>query len=103
MTPQPAELEDLLGFVEPLLAQVGARMAAAAELKVPLVVDVAVAPMTVEAALLFEAAKRLYGLYLTHFTSVEGGVGDAKIGAAAASFSPTVPRWSASSIVRRRL
>ena len=33
-------------------------------------------------ALLFEAAKRLYGLYLTHFTSVEGGVGDAKIGAA---------------------
>jgi len=33
-------------------------------------------------ALLFEVAKRLYGLYLTHFASIEGGVADAKIGAA---------------------
>jgi membrane protein len=33
-------------------------------------------------AVLFEVAKRLYGLYLVHFASVEGAVGDANIGAA---------------------
>jgi membrane protein len=33
-------------------------------------------------ALLFEAAKRLYGLYLAHFASVGGASGDANIGAA---------------------
>jgi len=33
-------------------------------------------------ALLFEAAKRLYGLYLAHFASVGGAGGDANIGAA---------------------
>ncbi len=33
-------------------------------------------------AVLFEVAKRLYGLYLTHFASVEGAIGDANIGAA---------------------
>ena len=33
-------------------------------------------------ALLFEAAKRLYGLYLTHFASVGSSGGDANIGAA---------------------
>jgi membrane protein len=33
-------------------------------------------------AVLFEVAKRLYGLYLAHFASVEGAVGDANIGAA---------------------
>jgi membrane protein len=33
-------------------------------------------------ALLFEAAKRLYGLYLAHFASVGGAAGDANIGAA---------------------
>jgi membrane protein len=33
-------------------------------------------------ALLFEAAKRLYGLYLANFASLEGQVGDANIGAA---------------------
>jgi membrane protein len=33
-------------------------------------------------AVLFEVAKRLYGLYLLHFASVEGAIGDANIGAA---------------------
>ncbi len=33
-------------------------------------------------ALLFEAAKRLYGLYLTHFASAGSSGGDARIGAA---------------------
>jgi membrane protein len=33
-------------------------------------------------ALLFEVAKRLYGLYLAHFASVGGAAGDANIGAA---------------------
>jgi len=33
-------------------------------------------------AVLFEVAKRLYGLYLTHFASIESSVGDANIGAA---------------------
>ncbi len=33
-------------------------------------------------ALLFEVAKRLYGLYLANFASVEGQLGDANIGAA---------------------
>jgi len=33
-------------------------------------------------AVLFEVAKRLYGLYLTHFASVESAGGDANIGAA---------------------
>ena len=33
-------------------------------------------------AVLFEVAKRLYGLYLAHFASVESAVGDANIGAA---------------------
>jgi membrane protein len=33
-------------------------------------------------ALLFEAAKRLYGLYLTHFADVGSAAGDANIGAA---------------------
>lgn len=33
-------------------------------------------------ALLFEAAKRLYGLYLAHFASVGSAAGDANIGAA---------------------
>jgi membrane protein len=33
-------------------------------------------------AVLFEVAKRLYGLYLAHFASIEGAVGDANIGAA---------------------
>jgi membrane protein len=33
-------------------------------------------------ALLFELAKRLYGLYLTHFASVGSAAGDANIGAA---------------------
>lgn len=33
-------------------------------------------------AVLFEVAKRLYGLYLAHFASVESSVGDANIGAA---------------------
>jgi membrane protein len=32
-------------------------------------------------AVLFEVAKRLYGLYLSHFASLEGHVGDASIGA----------------------
>ena len=32
-------------------------------------------------AVLFEVAKRLYGLYLTNFANMEGAVGDAKIGA----------------------
>jgi uncharacterized BrkB/YihY/UPF0761 family membrane protein len=31
---------------------------------------------------LFELAKRLYGLYLANFASLEGHVGDANIGAA---------------------
>ena len=33
-------------------------------------------------AVLFEIAKRLYGLYLAHFASIESSVGDANIGAA---------------------
>lgn len=33
-------------------------------------------------AVLFEIAKRLYGLYLAHFASVQGTAGDANIGAA---------------------
>ena len=33
-------------------------------------------------ALLFELAKRLYGLYLTNFASLEGPLGDANVGAA---------------------
>lgn len=33
-------------------------------------------------SLLFEVAKRLYGLYLAHFASLEGPSGDAQIGAA---------------------
>jgi len=33
-------------------------------------------------AVLFEVAKRLYGLYLANLASLEGGVGDANIGAA---------------------
>mgnify|MGYP001221454834 CR=1 FL=1 len=33
-------------------------------------------------AVLFEVAKRLYGLYLTNFASLEGPLGDANIGAA---------------------
>ena len=32
--------------------------------------------------MLFEVAKRLYGLYLAHFASVGGASGDANIGAA---------------------
>jgi membrane protein len=33
-------------------------------------------------AVLFEVAKRLYGLYLAHFASIESTVGDANVGAA---------------------
>ena len=33
-------------------------------------------------AVLFEIAKRLYGLYLANFASLEGPLGDANVGAA---------------------
>jgi uncharacterized BrkB/YihY/UPF0761 family membrane protein len=33
-------------------------------------------------AILFEVAKRLYGVYLANFAALEGRVGDANIGAA---------------------